>query len=183
MTSWMRRLAGIAAFALVFLAVKSRMDQRAAPGGERASPAVPEGRTRFVPAQSPSDGFDLQKQNEAADAFFAFYFINTRARRDLCMANGVDIRAFVDAFARVHAAEYAQAKALYQKSGASEEAAYTAMKPSLPEMVSRDMRDIASAEQIGEACRLLAADADALATEMHLSKLQPAVFEALSAGK
>ena len=183
MTSWTRPLAGIVAFALVFLVVRSRIDERAETSVDPAAPTVQQTNTRFVPAQSRSDGSDLQKQNEAADAFFAFYFINTRGRRDACLVHGVDIRAFVDAFTRVHAVEYAQAKALYLRSGASEEAVYSALKPSLPEIVARDLRGIASADKMAEACRLLADEADALAAEMHLSKLQPAVFETLAAGK
>ena len=52
-------------------------------------------------------------------------------------------------------------------------------------MILQDMNDIAAANKLSvkEACQLIAENADNLVKEMHLSKMQPAVYQALSSAK
>jgi hypothetical protein len=200
MKSALGTLAGIAAFLIVFIAGKygvqksgerralSATEQNlsrpqteapAAPSGSHPPTAIQQEATKYFAAKAPADGVGLKKQNDAADAFWAFYFINTRGRYDVCQESGVDIRAFVDAFARVHLSEYAKAKAVYLRSGSNEEKVYLMLKPSLNKIVLHDMGDM-SAQKMTEACQLLVINADAMAADMHISRLQPAVFEVLS---
>src|SRR5450432_703430 len=57
-----------------------------------------------------------ERAGTAADNFWGFYLINTRARLDYCAGKGVDIGPFVRAFEDYHAPEVAIAKDIYRAS-------------------------------------------------------------------
>lgn len=54
-----------------------------------------------------------ERQYAAADMFWGFYFMNTKARVNFCHEGGVDMAEFVAQFNERHAAEKAQAEKLY----------------------------------------------------------------------
>ena len=97
--------------------------------------------------------------------------------------HGVDVVAFVSAFERAHKAELLKARSVYAGSGMDETKLYEELRPTARKVIEQDMRDVAAAHgfSISQACEALIAAAEEIAAEMHLSKMQPAVFEALRA--
>jgi len=127
---------------------------------------------------------DLAKRGRvAADTFWGFYFVNTRMRREFCSEQGVDVTAFVSAFERAHMNELAKARSLYARSGMDETLLYEGLRPTARKVIEQDMHDIAAAQglSLSQACEALASAAEELVPEMHLSKMQPAIFKALVA--
>lgn len=123
----------------------------------------------------------VKRRVMAAGNFFGLWFMNTRQRPAWCAERGVDITPFVAAFRDNNAEVLAAARAALQDSPVSEDRLYALMAPQLDELVARDMADIAAAHDLGpgEACRAIAASAAAVAGEMHVSRLQPAVYRVL----
>ncbi len=129
---------------------------------------------------------DVQKRASiAADMFWGFYFSNVRERPEFCREQGADIQPFVKAFEKGHAKEFTQARTIYARSSADESEVYALFKPQLRKMIQQDMNDIATANKVTlkEACQLIAENGESLAKEMHLSKMRPAVYQALSSPK
>ena len=126
---------------------------------------------------------DSQKRaSTAADMFWGFYFINVRERPEFCREQGADIQPFVKAFENGHTKELTQARTIYARSSADELKVYDLLKPQLRKMIQQDMNDISTAYKVTlkEACHLISENGESLAKEMHLSKLQPDVYQALS---
>lgn len=117
----------------------------------------------------------------AAASFVGFRLGNTRARVELCREQGVDIAAFVTAFERANAAEWARAQTAVDEFPADLETMYTTLKPQLVQAAEQDMRDVAS--QMGgtmkQACQLVADNADAMGSQTKFSVAQPAVHRVL----
>jgi len=132
-----------------------------------------------------SETDELRRANTAADMFWGFYFVNVRERPEFCREQGVDIQPFVKAFERVHVNEVAKARSIYAGVSADENKTYMLIKPQLRKLIVQDMNDIATSNKISvkEGCQLISENADTLIKEMHLSKMQPAVFQALSSAK
>lgn len=128
---------------------------------------------------------DQKRARTAADMFWGFYFINVRERPEFCREQGEDILLFVKAFERIHADEFAKAKSIYVISSADENKVYALIKPQLHKMILQDMNDLAGTNKFSlkAACAFIAENADALVNEMHFSKAQPAVYQALSLAK
>jgi hypothetical protein len=129
---------------------------------------------------------DEQKRAaRAANFFWGFYFINVRERPEFCEEHGTRIQSFVGAFEKIHASEYTSAKTIYARMAEDESKIYTLIKPQLRKMIVLDMSDIAATNKITlkQACELIEENAEALVKEMHLAKMQPAVYRALSSGK
>ncbi len=129
---------------------------------------------------------DAQKRaSTAADMFWGFYFINVRERPEFCREQGTDIQPFVKAFEKGHTKELTQARTIYARSSADENKVYALLKTQFRKMIQQDMNDIAIANKITlkEACQLISENGESLAKEMHLSKVQPAVYQALSLPK
>lgn len=128
---------------------------------------------------------DLKRANISADIFWGFYFINVRERPEFCREQEVDIQPFVEEFERSHITEVSKARAIYAKVLADENKTYALIKSQLRKAIVQDMNDIATMHKISvkEACKLVSENANALVKEMHLSKLQPVVFQALSSAK
>lgn len=121
----------------------------------------------------------------AAGTFMGFYLVNTRERVELCREQGVDIGQFVLAFERGHLAELAKARAALSSSSASEEKLYAMLKPQLRQIIAQGMTDMSSSYKVSlkEACELIATNGATLASEMHISKMQPVVYNVLSSGR
>src|SRR5258708_5322703 len=177
-------VSSIAAFVICFVVVKYGVQEfrlRRAVSSEEAlvreaplkhpdlppSVAIEQEEEKYVAEKLASDSSETEKQNVAANAFGGFYFSNTRDRYEFCKEHGVDISALVAAFERVHVSEYAKAKAVYLRSGSSEETTYAAIKASHPEGISQAMKDWSTTlkRSLPEVCKALADHAEALATE------------------
>ena len=119
----------------------------------------------------------------AADTFWGFFFVNTRMRPEYCSAHGVDIKQFVAEFERIHQKEVATARRLYAQRGMDENKLYEAIRPTASKVIEQDMQDIAKTQKVSAktACELLNQATAEIVGQMHISKMQPAVFSALSA--
>lgn len=117
----------------------------------------------------------------AAGNFFGFYLINVRERADYCRKYGVDIAPFVSTFQTLHLAELERARGIVAGTEATEDKIYTVIKPQLGPLVEQDMYDISKHYNltIKEACELFVTKGDVIANNMHLSKIQPAVYQVL----
>jgi hypothetical protein len=128
-----------------------------------------------------------ERAGTAADNFWGFYLLNTRARPDYCAGKGVDIGAFVRAFEDYHAPEVAIAKDIYRASPERPpvDKLYEMVKPDLEATVAQDQSDMAAGLHVSqkEACEFLLKNADAMLAEVNLKKMQPAVYSALHAAK
>ena len=150
-----------------------------------ASEALAQEVTALAAQKLASEGDAAKRASTAADMFWGFYFINVRARPEFCREQGIDIGRFVEAFETGHVNELAKARSIYARSSVDENTIYAGIKPHLRKSIVQDMNDIAAANKVTvrEACQLVADNADTLAAEMHLSKAQPAIFQALSAAR
>lgn len=121
----------------------------------------------------------------AASNFLGFYLINTRERVAFCNERGVSIGPFAAAFERGHAAELAKARAIMANAPLSEDKLYEMLQPQLRQMIAQDMKDIAEGNKVSvqAACQLIATNGEPLAAEMHISKMQPAVYQVLVEGR
>jgi hypothetical protein len=107
--------------------------------------------------------------------------VNNRARPEFCNELGVDISTFVTAFESNHSSEITKARALLAKASYQEDKLYELTKTQLQQAIVQDMNDIASKNNITPkgACELVAQNGKDLATFIHISKIQPAVYNAL----
>jgi len=62
---------------------------------------------------------------------------------------------------------------------------HTAMKPQIRKALFQDMNDIATSTKssLKEVCQVFSEKTDAIAQEMHISKVQPMVFKVLASAK
>jgi len=121
------------------------------------------------------------RRDNAAVAFFGFYFVNTRSRVDFCNEQGTTIQLFSDAFKRNHVKELDVARSIIAESHMNEEQIYSLTKVQLRSALDADMHDIATSGGTNAkgACELIVAKAELLADTLQLSKVQPAVYQAL----
>lgn len=117
--------------------------------------------------------------------FWGFYFINVRERPKFCRELGVNIQLFVKAFEKINTNEFSKAKSIYVRSSTDENKVYDLIKSQMHKMILQDMNDYAMENKVSlkEACTLIAENADYWGKEMRLSKVQPAVYHALSSAK
>jgi hypothetical protein len=132
-----------------------------------------------------SETDELKRTNRAADMFWGFFFINAIERPEFCREQGVDIQPFVKAFELAHENEIAKARSIYARVSVDETKLYTAMKPQMRKALVQDMTDTATSikSSVKEVCHAFSENADAIAQEMHLSKVQPVVFKVLTSAK
>ena len=127
------------------------------------------------------------KQAEtAADMYWGFLFVNTRARVAFCRNLGIDISSFATAFERLHAAETAQAHAIYRRlSSVTEDDLYQKLKSQMLKTVGDDMTGVAKASNVSTTavCQAFSSEGEEIAKEMLLSKTQPAIYEALKSAR
>lgn len=124
---------------------------------------------------------ERERLQTAAGAFLGFYLVNQRERADYCDDLGVDITPFVAAFEAAHAQEHRIAIDLLAANEMEVDKLYTMLKPQLATVIEQDMNFIASEHQISlaQACQLVSDTALELVPQIHVSVLQPAVFETL----
>lgn len=122
-----------------------------------------------------------QQANTAADMFWGFYWVNTKARVDYCTQRGVDLAPFTAAFEKEHGAELARAKAVYSAAGVDPEVTLPNVLPQLAKTVEQDMKDVTSGAQVplDQACGFFNENAAQLA---ELIQMPPHVKQALMAG-
>jgi len=132
-----------------------------------------------------SETDELKRTNIAADMFWGFFFLNTRERPEFCREQGVDIQPFVKAFELAHKNEIAKARSIYARASVDEKTLHTAMKPQIRKALFQDMNDIATSTKssLKEVCQVFSEKTDAIAQEMHISKVQPMVFKVLASAK
>lgn len=135
--------------------------------------------------QLSAEGDEKKRRARAASSYFGFYFVNTRTRPEFCRRQNVDISPFVAAFEREHAAESAQARAALAAVDTDENQLFDLVEKQLQQLIVQDMTDIATANKVSlrEACQLIARNGEAVAAEMHISKVQPAVYRTLTTGR
>jgi hypothetical protein len=123
------------------------------------------------------------RERSAADMFWGYYFLNTRSRPEYCRARGVDIHAFVAAFAAANADELRAARAIYRRAGADENDTYRLSASLLDKVLQQDMREAATSNHLSEieVCQVIEDHADALVARLQLSKAQPTVYATLHA--
>ena len=128
-----------------------------------------------------------EQAGTAADNFWGFYLINTRARLEYCAGKGADIGPFVRAFEDYHALEVAIAKDIYRASPERPpvDKLYEMIKADVEATVAQDQTDMAAGLHVSqkEACAFLVKNTDAMLAEVNLKKMQPAVYAALHAAK
>ncbi len=127
---------------------------------------------------------DGKKQlQDAAGMFMGFFLINTRTRPEFCNEQGVNIQTFVTAFEKQHESELTKARHVILDSAMDENKLYSMLQPQLQKLIIQDMKDIASTNKLSikDACVLIADNGEALATQMHISKTQPKVYQVLLA--
>lgn len=119
----------------------------------------------------------------AASNFMGFYFVNVRARLAHCRALGVELNRFPVQFRRQHQDEIARAQEILDAAKLSEDRLYETTKDQLQRLVKLDMNDIATGANTDAkgACELLEEKGAEIAGQMHISKVQPAVHQALMA--
>jgi hypothetical protein len=66
-----------------------------------------------------------------------------------------------------------------------QEELYKMLQPQFRKTIAEDMHDIASSQQltVTQACELIADNGKEFATEMHISKSQPVVYQVLTKGQ
>lgn len=119
-----------------------------------------------------------QQIKTAADMFWGFYYMNTRARAAYCQRHGVNLSQFTTAFTSEHREELARAQAVYSRAGIDSERLLPKLMPALTSMVEQDMKDVAAGAQVplDKACDLFNEKAQQLS---RLIQLPAAVKHAL----
>ncbi len=126
-----------------------------------------------------------QKANEAAGQFIGFYMINVRTRHDYCKDLGVDISTYTKAFAAEHEALYAKSRTILGRGPYSpdkiEDMTYEQLQPILQKTISEGMATLAKQNKVTEKdiCQGYSDKGAELASEMHLSKVNPALYQAM----
>lgn len=116
-------------------------------------------------SQSPDD-----RANSAADMFFGFYLLNTKARVAYCAKRNVDIAPFVTAFTTTHKDELVRAQAIYAKAGLVPEKHLANFQDQFAVVVEQDMKDVTAGAQVPleDACTLFNEHAQAFSEALEL---------------
>ncbi|MFL6621879.1 MAG: hypothetical protein ACJ8NR_04595 [Sulfurifustis sp.] len=135
--------------------------------------------------QLSAEGDEKTRRARAASSYFGFYLVNTRTRPEFCRQQNVDITPFVSAFEREHKAESAQARAALAAVDTDENQLFGLVEKQLKQVIVQDMNDIAASNKVSvrEACQMIASNGETVAAEMHISKVQPAVYRTLTTGR
>lgn len=119
-----------------------------------------------------------QQANTAADMFWGFYLMNSKARVEYCAQRGVDLTPFMTAFNKEHGAELARATAVYAAAKVEPGTYFSKVLPELRKVVDQDMIDVTTGAQVplDQACVLFNENAEQLAK---LIQMPPHVKKAL----
>ncbi|MEK7888149.1 hypothetical protein AAB992_13595 [Burkholderia contaminans] len=125
------------------------------------------------------------KADTAAGQFLGYYLVNIRARADYCKTQGVDISAFVEAFKRHNAVFYATSRTIHSRHGSPDElesTLYKHMRPAMERTIRVSMTDYATRNNasVADLCRGFAESPEEAAQELDLSRMIPAVAQALN---
>lgn len=82
-----------------------------------------------------------QKKKRAAQMFFGYYFVNTKARVKYCRDRGTDLTPFVNAFAAANRTEYDRAR---QILGGEPESMFEPLAQQFAIGIEQDMKDVAT---------------------------------------
>jgi hypothetical protein len=123
-----------------------------------------------------------QKPQIAATMFMGTYLRATRAYSTFCKQNwGIDIDHFVSAWVGANRAEYVRATQILAASGLPEEKLWAGNEAAIRQDVEHEMNGVPGNRGSMEACRGLEMGAEAIASDLHFSKLFPQVHAALMA--
>jgi hypothetical protein len=127
-----------------------------------------------------SEADATKRQRTAAEQFYGFYFINTRARPEFCLQQGVDISPFTKAFENEHVEQLARARAV-AKLGTSEDDFYGMMREAIWKVLSQDMQDIATANatSLKGSCELISQQGPEVAAKLNIANVNPTLLRAL----
>lgn len=140
-------------------------------------------------AQTLAQQSGAQKANTAAGQFLGFYLVNVRARHDYCKALGVDISAFTDQFKAQHRELYAKSRLIHDRASPGAAALEVQMaqqlKPTFDKTIQEAMAMTAHESQMTEQelCSAFSMNGGELAAELHLSKVNPGLQQALLEAK
>jgi len=124
-----------------------------------------------------------QKRLAAAAAqFFGFYLMSTQTRADYCREQGVDIETYLDAFRRAHATELAKVRKATLQNPIDEIQLYAELEPEFRKAAVQGFKDFASMYKISirDTCKLFSKNGPAMAGAMHLSKLNPSLYQMIT---
>jgi len=146
---------------------------------EYASEALRQEAVTQASKQLETETDSAKRLQNAAGMFLGFYQLNTRSRPEYCISLGVDINSFVTAFVDEHTKELAKVREIL--SGQDEDKIYELLGPQFKKLVMQDITDMATAQKTDNkgACTLIQQNGVGLATHMHISKMQPHVYEVL----
>jgi hypothetical protein len=132
-----------------------------------------------------SETDENKKMQLAAYGFLGFYFVNTNERSAFCSGLGVSITPFTVAFERLHDRELARTKEIRTEMRIQEQKVLAMLKPHFRKTIIEDMAELSSSLNmpVNEVCRFFTENGEALAQEMHISKVNPAVYTALKGGQ
>ncbi|MFT3806305.1 hypothetical protein [Arenimonas sp.] len=94
-----------------------------------------------------AEGADA-KALAAAETFFGFLYMNTKARVAWCRERGVDISHFADVFTEHNAVELARAEAVFAANGADSRSLWAMSQDGMLDIVAVDMQDVATSNGI-----------------------------------
>ena len=117
----------------------------------------------------------------AAGSFMGVYLLTTRERPAYCRERGVDLEPFLAVYREDNAAVLEAARAALAAASVSEDQLRERLEPRLDALVIADMEEVARAHGVttAEACRAIADEPEAIAAQLHASRLQPAVYRVL----
>lgn len=130
-----------------------------------------------------------KKADTAADQFIGFYMVNVRTRPDYCKALGVDISPFTNEFIAQHKDLYAKSRMIHARSPYApdkiENEMFKQLQPTFKKTIQDDLALAAKQNNATEkdVCEAFASNGKEMAAEMHLSKLAPALYQAMVEAK
>lgn len=84
----------------------------------------------------------------AAETFFGFLYMNTKARLAWCSARGVDIAPFARVFTDYNAMQLKRATEVFSANGADPESLWAMTRDGMMEIVEQDMQGVATSNNI-----------------------------------
>lgn len=130
-----------------------------------------------------------KKADTAADQFIGFYMANVRTRPDYCKALGVDISPFTNEFIAQHKDLYSKSRMIHARSPYApdkiENEMFKQLQPTFKKTIQDDLALAAKQNNATEkdVCEVFASNGKEMAAEMHLSKLAPALYQAMVEAK
>ena len=130
-----------------------------------------------------------QKSDAAAGQFIGYYMINVRTRHEYCKGLGVDISPYTNAFVQENKDLYAKSRTIHARGPYTpdkvENEMYRQLMPSMQKTISEAMTAMAKQNNMTEkdVCAAFNANGVTLASEMQLSKISPALYQAMIEAK